>query len=468
LTPRIEEARLAAKQIMPKPKPPIANRLYAGDCLEVMRSWPDACVDHCIADPPFGIASGRGRGGSRRGLGWAFSSHVTMQEAWDQFTEEEYFRFTLDWLREVCRVVKPNGNILVFGTFHNIYLLGFILGQVLERRILNSIVWFKPNAQPNITARTLTESTEQIIWAVNETPKRAKGWTFNYWDAKELNGHRQLRNMWNDRAFNMIFAPVAAPAERHLGSHPAQKPRALMDRLVQLFTSADEIILDPFAGSGVTGLSAVALLRQYILIEKDSKYTRLARKRLHHQEASPEVRLARKLRRKNMSLNDVELNVLRQIPVPQADILDKVFEVLELVNEGVDTRTEIAEQLKMAGRQGPYYADAALALRLIGLQKDITAEGADRFFLTELGRSYLKADGARRESLRRSAVLNSPILKYISSQLGVTDNGSPVPYPPPADLQDEEKVSAVLRDFGLSGRTLGRRAKTIKSWVADI
>ena len=111
--------------------PPIANTLFEGDCLEVMRGWPDACVDHCIADPPFGIASGRGRR-SKRGLGWAFSSHVTMQEAWDQFTEDEYFRFSVDWLREVCRVVKPNGNMLVFGTYHSIYLLGQGLSVILD------------------------------------------------------------------------------------------------------------------------------------------------------------------------------------------------------------------------------------------------------------------------------------------------------------------------------------------------
>ena len=154
---------------MPEPTP---DHIYTGDCLEIMRSWPDDFVDHCVADPPFGIASGRGRR-TKKGLGWAFSSHVTMQEAWDQFTEDEYFQFSLDWLKEVCRVVKPNGNILVFGTFHNIYLLGFLLGNVLERHILNSIIWFKPNARPNITARMLTESTEQIIWPDNETPKHA-------------------------------------------------------------------------------------------------------------------------------------------------------------------------------------------------------------------------------------------------------------------------------------------------------
>lgn len=252
-------------------KTPTANHIYTGDCLEVMRSWPDACVDHCIADPPFGIASGRGRR-SKRGLGWAFSSHVTMQETWDQFTEDEYFRFSLDWLREVCRVVKPNGNILVFGTFHNIYLLGFLLGHVLERRILNSIVWFKPNAQPNITARTLTESTEQIVWAVNETPKRAKRWTFNYWDAKEMNNGRQMRNLWE--------FPVTPKSERVNGAHPSQKPLALVERAVLLCSKPGELLLDPFGGAGTLAVAALRHGRRWVLIESVAEYAAIARQRV--------------------------------------------------------------------------------------------------------------------------------------------------------------------------------------------
>ena len=251
---------------------PTPNHIYTGDCLEVMRTWPDKCIDHCIADPPFGIASGRGRGGNKKGLSWAFSSHVTMQESWDQFTEDEYYRFTLEWLREVCRVVKPNGNILVFGTFHNIYLLGFLLGHVLERRILNSIVWFKPNAQPNITTRMLTESTEHIIWAVNETPKRAKKWTFNYWEAKEMAGGKQMRNMWE--------FPVTSKKERVNGAHPSQKPLALLERAVLIASKPEELLLDPFGGAGTLAVAASRHGRRWTLIESMTEYAALARQRV--------------------------------------------------------------------------------------------------------------------------------------------------------------------------------------------
>jgi site-specific DNA-methyltransferase (adenine-specific) len=250
---------------------PDGNKLIVGDCLSVMRAWSDGCIDHCIVDPPFNIGSGSGRK-SKKGLGWAFSSHVTMEEAWDAFSEDEFFAFNVAWLREVSRVVKPNGNMLVFGTYHNIYQLGFILQHVLKRRVLNSVVWFKPNAQPNITARTLTESTEHIIWAVNETPARATGWTFNYWDAKEMNGGKQMRNLWE--------FPVTSARERANGKHPSQKPLALIERAVLLASKPGELVLDPFGGAGTLGVAAERHGRQWVMIESVEEYAAIARKRL--------------------------------------------------------------------------------------------------------------------------------------------------------------------------------------------
>ena len=241
-----------------------------GDALEVMRSWPDGCVDHCIADPPFNMSK-------KRGLGWAFSSHVTMQEQWDQFGEDEFFQFNVEWLREVCRVVKPNGNILVFGTYHNIYQLGFILQSGLDRRLLNSIIWYKPNAQPNITARMLTESTEQLVWAVNGAASgkgKATKWTFNYWEAKDINGGRQMRNYWE--------FPVTPKNERLHGKHPSQKPLALLERLVLVGTKPGDLLLDPFGGAGTLALAARKHARNFVLIESVEEYAALARTRLKH------------------------------------------------------------------------------------------------------------------------------------------------------------------------------------------
>ncbi|MBF6599428.1 MAG: site-specific DNA-methyltransferase [Dehalococcoidia bacterium] len=252
------------------PEPPVAQVLR-GDCLQIMATWPSGCIDHCIVDPPFNIGSGSGRK-AKAGLGWAFSSHVTMEEGWDAFTADEFYEFNVRWLSEVSRLVKPNGNILVFGTYHNIYQLGFILQHVLKRRILNSVVWFKPNAQPNITARTLTESTEQIIWAVNETPAKATRWTFNYWHAKEMNGGKQMRNLWE--------FPVTAKRERSEGKHPSQKPLALIERAVQLASNPGELLLDPFGGAGTLAVAAAKHGRRWLLVESVAEYADIAERRI--------------------------------------------------------------------------------------------------------------------------------------------------------------------------------------------
>ncbi len=250
---------------------PEPNQVITGDCMEVMAAWPTGCIDHCIVDPPFNIGSGSGRKG-KSGLGWAFSSHVTMEEHWDAFTKDEFYAFNVAWLREVSRVVKPNGNILVFGSYHNIYQLGFILQHELDRRILNSVIWSKPNAQPNITARMLTESTEQIIWAVNETPAKATGWTFNYWDAKEMNGGKQMRNLWE--------FPVTGKKERVEGKHPSQKPLALLERAVLLASHPGELLLDPFGGAGTLALASAKHQRDWLLIENVPEYADLAERRI--------------------------------------------------------------------------------------------------------------------------------------------------------------------------------------------
>ena len=216
---------------------------------------PSGIFDCCIADPPYNMSK-------RKGLSWAFSRHVTMQETWDRFSKEEYFHFTFQWMTEMCRVVKPNGNLFVFGTYHNLYTQGFILQQ-LDRKVLNSIVWLKPNAQPNITCSMLPESSEQLVWACNNTLRDAKKWTFNYDVAKQLNGGKQMRNVWS--------IPLT-PRKERVAEHPTQKPLVLLERLVLLATKPGDVVLDPFAGSGTTGVAAEKHDRRCVLIEKLPKY----------------------------------------------------------------------------------------------------------------------------------------------------------------------------------------------------
>ena len=260
---------------IPQPRPiehrgaerviPLWNQIYQGDTLEIMRNWEDGVFHACITDPPYNIAA------KRKGLSWAFSSHVTMAEEWDRYDLQGYEGFTRDWLEQVARVVKPNGNIFIFGSYHNIYLIGAV-AQRMNLRIVNSIVWAKPNAQPNITCRMFTESTEQILWLCNNDTDHAKNWTFNYKAMKELNHGKQMRNFWE--------IPVTPKREREHGKHPAQKPLALMERLVLAGTNESELVLDCFSGSGSTLVACEVFKRRWVGIERDSNYNELARQRL--------------------------------------------------------------------------------------------------------------------------------------------------------------------------------------------
>lgn len=242
----------------------LRNQIICDEAITTLKAWPDGAVDACITDPPYNISK-------KRGLSWAFSSHITMQSEWDQFREADYAQFTKAWLSEVCRVTKKNGNIFVFGSYHNIYLIGAI-AQSLRLRFINSIIWAKPNAQPNITCRMFTESTEQIIWLCNNTVKHAKNWTFNYAVAKELNAGKQMRNFWS--------IPTAPIGERKYGKHPSQKPLALMERIVSSATDPGDLVLDAFCGTGSTLVACKKLGRDFVGIEQDKRYCEIANARL--------------------------------------------------------------------------------------------------------------------------------------------------------------------------------------------
>lgn len=239
------------------------HTIYTGDSLEILKTIPDNSVDLIFADPPYGLSK-------KKGLGWKYSKHITLQEAWDIFTKDELFEFNLYWLTESMRVLKHGGSIWVCGSFHNIYQIGFIL-QHLDAKINNSVVWFKPNAQPNITRRMFTESTEHLIWAVKNHSKTK--WVFNYDVVRAMNDGKQMRNMWE--------IPLTPKSEKWAGDHPTQKPFELLKRIILACTNEGDYVLDPFLGSGTTSVVAEYYGRNSIGIEKNSEYLPIIKKRMN-------------------------------------------------------------------------------------------------------------------------------------------------------------------------------------------
>ena len=249
------------------------HKIILGDALKVLKTIPDNSVDLVFADPPYNMSK-------KNGLGWKYSKHITMQEEWDMFSKEDYFKFNKEWLGECFRVLKHGGSLWVSGSFHNIYQTGFIIQEFFpDIKINNSIVWFKPNAQPNITCRMFTESTEHLIWATKNGD--GKKWKFNYEWSKNIedninNKGKQTRNVWS--------IPLTPKSEKWAGNHPTQKPEELLKRIILACTNEGDIVLDPFIGSGTTSAVAKLYGRNSIGIELNKKYISIIKKRLSKNE----------------------------------------------------------------------------------------------------------------------------------------------------------------------------------------
>ena len=244
------------------------NRLLIGDCVALMRALPAGSVDMVFADPPYNLQL---KGALHR----PDNSKVdAVDDAWDQIGDfAAYDSFTRAWLAEARRVLKPDGTIWVIGSYHNVFRLGASL-QDLGFWVLNDVVWRKANPMPNFRGRRFTNAHETMIWAARDQKSR---YTFNYASMKALNDDIQMRSDW--------FIPLCTGSERIKDAegrkaHPTQKPEALLHRVIVASTKPDDVILDPFFGSGTTGAVARRLGRRFIGLERDPAYADVARKRI--------------------------------------------------------------------------------------------------------------------------------------------------------------------------------------------
>lgn len=251
------------------------NQLYLGDCVEIMaKQIGKESVDLIFADPPYNL-SGNGLHwkGSKTGGDW-----YMVNEEWDRMSTPEYLQFTRKWIGGAHRILKQGGSIYISCTYHNISEVMIVLKQ-LGFKINNVITWQKTNAMPNMTRRVFTHSTEFIVWAV-----KGKGWVFNYEELKKLNPEKQkdgslkqMRDVWQ--------LPLVQGKERIRGKdnravHPTQKPEEMLRRIILASSNTGDIVLDPFLGSGTTTYVAKKLRRNWIGIEKDREYFKVAENRM--------------------------------------------------------------------------------------------------------------------------------------------------------------------------------------------
>jgi len=237
-------------------------RLLKGDSLKLLERLPDDSVDMVFADPPYFLSNG--------GVTCKSGKMVSVNKGkWDksQGPEDDHI-FHLQWLAQCQRVLTPNGTIWVSGTRHNIFSVGFAM-QKLGFKLLNDIIWHKRNPPPNLSCRYFTHATESILWAARDKKSR---YHFDYPLMKAANGGKQMQNVWS------ILPP--RKIERQYGKHPTQKPMALLERIVLASTKEGDLVLDPFNGSGTTGVAAVRHGRRYLGMDLSSEYLDLSVRRL--------------------------------------------------------------------------------------------------------------------------------------------------------------------------------------------
>ena len=255
------------------------NHIYQGNCIEILnKSIKKNSIDLIYADPPYNL-SGKKLNLEGNLTGGAF---FKMNEDWDTFDYDGYLKFSEEWISESYKVLKDNGSIYISCTYHNIGEVVF-LAKKFNFKLKNIITWYKTNSMPNITKRTYTHATEYVCWFV-----KGSKWKFNYEEVKKFNPNKtkngedkQMRDF-----LDFFESPILQGKERikdnknKRAAHPTQKPEKLLELIIRASSNKNDLILDPFFGTGTTGYVANKLKRKWIGIETNSKYIKISKKRM--------------------------------------------------------------------------------------------------------------------------------------------------------------------------------------------
>ena len=237
-------------------------KLIDDDTFNSLKQFEPKSFDMIFADPPYFL--------SNDGITCSGGKMVSVNKGkWDKgLNVNDKYEFNKKWIHECYRVLKDEGTIWISGTLHNIYSIGMALEEE-GFKVINNITWKKLNPPPNISCRAFVHSTETILWAKKDI-KKAKH-KFNYDVMKELNDGKQMKDVWE--------TSLTKPSEKKCGKHPTQKPIALLEKIILASTDENDLILDPFNGSGTTGIVASRLKRKYIGIDKEKEYLDLTIRR---------------------------------------------------------------------------------------------------------------------------------------------------------------------------------------------
>jgi site-specific DNA-methyltransferase (adenine-specific) len=245
------------------------NTIIQGDCLEELKKLSDNSIDLIFADPPYNMQL-------ENVLYRPNNTKVNgVDDEWDKFVSfNEYDEFCITWLKECRRILKDTGTIWVIGSYHNIFRVGNIMLN-LGYWILNDVTWYKTNPMPNFLGTRFTNATETLLWCSKR--KENKKYTFNHKIMKRYNGNKQMTSVWQ---IGLCVGGERLKGEDGKKAHSTQKPEELLKRVILSTTKQGDIVLDPFFGTGTTGAVPKKLKRNFIGIEKEPEYIKLANNRI--------------------------------------------------------------------------------------------------------------------------------------------------------------------------------------------
>lgn len=225
-------------------------QLIHGDCLVAMADLvkKGIKVDAIITDPPYNISKENN-----------FSTMKSAKRQGVDFGEWDKGFDLLSWLDIADKLLKDGGNIVIFNSFLNIGTIAKTLEQH-GYSVKDLIRWIKPNPMPRNMSSRFVSDYELAIWCV----KGKKKWTFNN----------------NSGSYLRPEIKCPAPSGKERLGHPTQKPVCLMEFLVKTLTNPRELVLDPFMGSGSTGIACVRQNRHFIGVELDEKFYNMSYKRI--------------------------------------------------------------------------------------------------------------------------------------------------------------------------------------------
>ena len=239
-----------------------------GDCLELFDGIADGSVDAIITDPPFGISQ------DKREIDRSNASSPSMRRdssvrldfgEWDKFASRELFvDFTRKWMYHAARKLKDGGSFVSFFDQANISLLNWI-GEECGIVTRTMFTWHKTNPVPSMQQCNYLSSCEWVFIG-----SKGKDWTFNFTKQNAMHN----------------FFETANKSVYGLTDHPNEKPLALMEHFVKVHTREDDIVLDPFVGSGTTAVACHNTFRRFVGFERDEVYCAMAKKRVENAERS--------------------------------------------------------------------------------------------------------------------------------------------------------------------------------------